>query len=96
MADDRKQLPGWIQGLLKLFSSQAPEAEVNLSAYAFGVLAAAAWLTWWFYSGPRDGNLVAALAAFLTAVTGGLFKKGSNAAQQAPGAGETPRKDGEA
>lgn len=96
MRDPQRELPGWIQGLLKLFSSQAPEAEVNLAAYAFGVLAAAAWLTWWFYTGPRDGNLVAALAAFLTAVTGGLFKKGSNAAQQTPGAGAAPEKDGEA
>lgn len=66
------------RGLLKLFHSQAPEAEVNLAAYAFGVLAAACWLTWWFHTGPRDGNLVAAFAAFLTAVTGGLFKKGSD------------------
>lgn len=66
-----------LKGLLKLFSSKHPEAEVNLAAYAFGVLAAAGWLTWWFYTGPRDGNLVLALSAFLTAVTGGLFKKAS-------------------
>lgn len=74
--------------LLKLFHSQAPEAEVNLLAYACGILAAICWMTWWFYTGPRDGNLVLAFSAFLTAVTGGLFKKGSNAPE--PPKGDQP------
>ena len=64
----------------RLFNSADPTLEVNLAAFAAGILAAIGWLTWWFYTGPRDGNLVLAFSAFLTAVTGGLFKKGSNAA----------------
>lgn len=69
-----------LRGLLKLFNSQDHTAEVNLVAYAAGILAGIVWLSIWFHQGPRDANLVAAFAAFLTAITGGLvLKKGSNA-----------------
>lgn len=75
---------------LGFLNSQDHTAEINLGAYAFGVTAAAAWLTWWFYTGPRDANLVAAFAAFLGAVTGGLFKRGSSATPAG-----TPNKEGD-
>jgi hypothetical protein len=95
-------MPEWIRcafnavrpRLGRAFNSQDPTLEVNLLAYGFGVVATAAWLTRWTIVGPRDGNLVAAIAAFLAAVTGGLFKKGAgSAAQQTTGAG-APDKDG--
>jgi hypothetical protein len=64
------------------FSSEDATSEMNLLVYGAGSAAAILWLTWWFGRGPRDGNLVAAFAAFLTAITSGLvFKKGSNAVQ---------------
>lgn len=85
-----------IKELLKIFSSQHPELEVNLVAYGWGVLVATGWLTVWFWRGPRDANLVAALGVFMASVTGGLFRRGSNEAQQAKGAGDAPGKDGEA
>lgn len=68
-----------LRGLLKLFNSQAPEAEVNLAAYGLGVLAFIVWLSVWMARGPRDANLVAALTVFAGLIVGGLFKKGSNA-----------------
>jgi hypothetical protein len=74
-------LSEWIRARASGFlNSQDHTAEVNLGAYALGVLAGIAWLSYWFFSGPRDVNLVAAFSAFLAAITGGLFKKGSNAA----------------
>lgn len=82
-------------GLGRAFNSQDPTLEVNLLAYGFGVLVMAFLLTWWTIKGQRDGNLVAALAVFAGAITGGLFKKESNAPQQTTGAG-APGKDGEA
>ena len=72
-------------GVGRAFNSKDHTLEVNLAAYACGILAAVGWLTWWFYTGPRDGNLVLAFSAFLTAVTGGLFKKGSNAPEAPKG-----------
>jgi hypothetical protein len=75
-------------GLGRAFDSQDHTLEVNLAAYGLGLIAAACWLTWWFYTGPRDGNLVLAFSAFLTAITGGLFKKGSNAPE--PPKGDQP------
>ena len=63
--------------LMKLFSSISPELEVNLMAYGYGILIASGVLIGWCISGPRDGNFVAALGLFLTAITGGLFKRGS-------------------
>ncbi len=77
-----------LRGLLKLFSSQHPEAEVNLAAYAVGVVAFIVWLTVWSLRGPRDANFVAALGVFAAAITGGLFKKGSNAPE--PPKGDKP------
>ena len=92
-------MPEWLRSLLRprlgrLFNSSDPTLEVNLAAYGFGIMACAAWLTRWTIIGPRDGNLVAAIGLFLGAVTGGLFKKGANAAQNPKGAGEAPEKDG--
>lgn len=65
----------------RLFNSLDPTLEVNLAAYGFGVLVMAFILGWWTVKGNRDANLVGALAIFAAAITGGLFKKGSNAAQ---------------
>lgn len=77
-----------LKGLLKLFNSKAPEAEVNLAAYAFGIVGALAVLAYWTHIGPRDGSLAAAFASFCAAITTGLWKKGSNAAE--PPKGDKP------
>lgn len=74
-------MPEWLKSLLpkiglgRAFNSQDSSMEVNLLAYGFGVLAMAAWLSWWCGMGPRDGNFVGALVVFAGAITGGLFKK---------------------
>jgi hypothetical protein len=95
-------MPEWIRcafnavrpRLGRAFNSQDPTLEGNLLAYGFGVLVMAFLLTWWTIRGERDGNLVAALAVFAGAITGGLFKKGAGSAtQQTTGAG-APDKDG--
>ena len=76
----------------RAFNSLDPTLEVNLVAYGFGVLVMAFILIWWTIKGQRDANLVGALAIFAAAITGGLFKKGSNAAPtSSPGA---PDKEG--
>lgn len=78
----------------RLFNSLDPTLEVNLVAYGFGILVLAFTIVWWTVKGQRDVNLVGAMTVFAAAITGGLFKKGSNAAQQqTPGAG-APDKDG--
>lgn len=74
-----------LRGLLKLFHSQAPEAEINLAAYGLGTIAFIVWLSVWVARGPRDANLVAALVVFAGVIVGGLFKKGSNAPNQSKG-----------
>lgn len=61
--------------------------EVNLGAYAAGVLSVIVCVVWWTVAGPRDLALVAAISALLTAITSGLFKKGSNAPQQSESKG---------
>lgn len=64
---------------LKLLSSVDPNLEVHLAAYAYGVLVASGILVYWALKGNRDVNFVWAFGAFLTAVTGGLLKRGSAA-----------------
>lgn len=81
-------MPDKIRGLLKLFNSQAPEAELHLAAYAGGIFAFIIWISVWIGRGPRDANLVAAMGVFGAAITGGLFKKGSNAPE--PPKGDQP------
>lgn len=76
-----------------LLSSKNPELEMNLFCYGVGVLVCAVVLWRWESTGPRDGNLVAAMTVFLGAITGGLFKKGSNANQPTAGPG-TPDQGG--
>jgi hypothetical protein len=67
-----------------LLSSANPELEMNLAAYGFGVLVCAVVLWRWESTGPRDMSFVAAFTAYLGAITGGLFKKGSNAPAATP------------
>jgi hypothetical protein len=79
----------------RAFNSQDPTLEVNLLAYGFGVAMTAVWLSVALWkTGGLDGNWVAALGLFLGAVTGGLFKKGAHANQEAKDSG-APDKDGE-
>lgn len=81
-------MPEKLKGLLKLFNSKAPEAEVNLASYALGIVGILALLGYWTHVGPRDGSLAAAIASFLAAITTGLWKKGSDAPQ--PPKGDKP------
>ncbi len=72
----------------RMFNSLDPTLEVNLAAYGFGVLVMSFCLIWWTVKGQRDASLVGAWGVFAAAITGGLFKKGTNAPE--PPKGDQP------
>lgn len=63
------------------FNSADPEKEIHLLAYGLGIISTTVWLSIGLSRGPIDGNWCTALGVYLVAVTGGLFKGGSNSSK---------------
>lgn len=76
----------WLLRTLEgLINAQDPTHSPRQAGYLVGVAAGIVWLTRWTWTGPWDGNLVAAYAAFFALI--GLVKaKGNDDAPSAGGA----------
>lgn len=59
----------YLQGLA---SAEDPTKSPRIVAFLVGTVLGGAWVSFWVYRGPRDGNLVGALVAFFSLV--GLAK----------------------
>lgn len=68
----------------RAFSSLDPTLEVNLLGYGVGVGSLCFCLIYWTVKGNRDTALVGFAGVVAAAITGGLFKKGSNASAEPP------------